>query len=740
MKWLAALVALLTTTCFLFADGSSGEFLLSPDFTETGTKKFGGSSDTYNRGDWYATGTVYARKNGAGLGKESSGTLSYEFPEGKAEYIHTLTMECATATKASASKEQTLCVTFITETGETLTYDEAFTTGSQTRPVTLVLNFEEAKPIKKMSFTNLGAQIFELCLVEWASSLAELELNYYVTSRCTLQGNIIVAINGVEGGTGTYSYASIKMGDDLLEWNNPTFPISHDMIAPTESGVLPVEICVRDDAGNEKRITRDVIITPYAQPRNLVASNITRNGFDLTWDMSSGTTPLNYEIHIQEELEKTSATIAIEPTWTETETGEWVSSVISLIPWTNGNRVTSAHLTNSDYSGDLWLSKNNGDTWEKKMKIGMFLLGSIPANTTQNILFKVNKTPPKFLNIKLSKIENVTMDVKFDLASQQRIYSVTGLTSGKKYRVRLDAFFNNVTDESSGEVVNYTSDPIIVQTLSLSGFTNIEVLDKYKRLQLTWPKGYTNLTGEINFFAQRALSSNIPTGLYLSGVLWTKSGGNLSTAKAIVLTNTSTQPITLKGKYVLKSVKRDTGYTTKWDFSTELDDGSKLYPCTIPAGGELVIAHSKYPPSDLREGVVQASKTALNFTGDYDLSLWCGETLQNSLTPQTNAVVRLVENSLTETKVTSLTEDLPIIDSLYSPWMNTVETVLLDSRIVQLSFSTLIISYSSYLTDLERSTKIWATCRTMSGSDSSLPTEVILWSSRVNPGYRFSLR
>jgi hypothetical protein len=142
----------------------------------------------------------------------------------------------------------------------------------------------------------------------------------------------------------------------------------------------------------------------------------------------------------------------------------------------------------------------------------------------------------------------------------------------------------------------------------------------------------------------------------------------------------------------------------------------------------------------LREGVVQTNKAALNFTGDYDLSLWCGETLQNTLTPQTNAVVRLVENSLTETKVTPLTEDLPIIDALYAPWMNVVETVLLDSRIVQQSFSTLIISYSSYLTNLEDTTKIWATCRTTSGADTSLPVEAILWSSRVKPGYRFSFR
>jgi hypothetical protein len=749
MKWFAGIVAFLATTCLLFADGAAGDCILSPEHTESSTVQFGGKSDKYkdSRGGWYCTGEkAYARKNGVGLRKESSGALCFDFPEESPEYIATLMVECSTASKTAAAKEHTLVVSLTTDLGEIITDSFTFKTGNQTVRVAAVFNFETPTAIRSMSFTNPGEQIFELSTIVWTSAFPELDIEQYITKIIELQGEVMVSFNRAMGGSGNYTYASIKFCDELIEWNMPTFPRSHTFTAPAMSGIYPVEICLKDSAGNEKRISQNVEVTPYARPCDLKATNITRDGFDLSWSMSSGATPVNYRLTITENLKNPSATIVTVPNWTETEMGEWISDPLLLNPWTEGNKIQAMLAETYDYKGNLWLSIDGGKTWKKKIYVvGVYTLGNLAAGDEQTLMFKVDATPPKYLTINLPKIVSVVEDRTIEVSAQQRLQTITGLSGGKSYTVTLCANYEVITLTSTGEStiknVTYLSDPFTLQTSPLTGFSDVSVLEKWKRLQLTWPSNESGLTGELRVFAERSLPHSLPDGLYLSRVLWTKSSDDLPTSKAIVLTNISDRPISLRGGYILKTVKRATGTTYQWDFSDKSADAPTKYPYVVPAGGELIIAHSKYLPTDMRETVVQTNTNALNFTADWDISLWRGDTLQNTLTPQTNAVVRLVEDSLTETQVTELTEALPVIDTFYDPWMKTVEVALLETRtFAQGSATTTLISYSTYVNNLDRTRKVWATCSTKKESDISEIIEVILWKPANNMGFAFRMR
>ena len=172
----------------------------------------------------------------------------------------------------------------------------------------------------------------------------------------------------------------------------------------------------------------------------------------------------------------------------------------------------------------------------------------------------------------------------------------------------------------------------------------------------------------------------------------------------------------------------------------EDEQGTKTYPYIIPVGGELVIAHARYPLSDVREGVVYTTTMALNFTEAWDLSLYKVDTLQNTLTPQLNSIVRLKDESLEETETTAITADLPNLDALYNPWMKIIEVRLIDTQTVTRSSSTTMFMFSSYLKDLSVTRKVWASCRTFDGEIYSPPLDVMLWEPATNPGMGFYLR
>lgn len=723
-------------TSALFADGSSGEYLLSPENSATATKQFGSATDSYDRGGWYFEGDKgYARKAGVGLRKENATTLRYDFPEGASEQIHILTVTCRQATSSSNGKENTL---FYELLGTEMSGTKSFVVSSPTDEVALSFTFETAQSVTGFRFSNSGANVFEIASVAWTSSLPEIEINCVVLKEVELGATINVSVNEVTGGSGVYSYLSITFNGSTLEYVNPDFPKSPTFTVPQVSGACPIKVLVRDSTGAEQCFETTVTVLPYATPYNLTASEITRNSFELTWDLNAGATPAEYQFTLDAVRAEESALVVIAPNWVQTAENEWQSDEsFDITPWTDGWAVNGAFGVAHGYSGALSISLNEGSWQTKSCLGGCYLLGKLAAGE-QKFRFKTTATPPRYITLNLQKINWRVKNLTFKSSAQERRLVVSDLPTGMTFTVRLIASYSQV--DGTATITSVVSDPFTVSTLALPGFTATEVYPKFSFLQLTWPEEKEIVKGEVKLFAERSVPHDIPASLYLSRILWTKSGDGLTTSKAIVLTNLSSRPVHLRGNYTLQAVKRDTGTIRKWDFSVEDEQGTKTYPYIIPVGGELVIAHASYPLSDLREGVVHTTTTALNFTDAWDLSLYKADALQNTLAPQLNSIVRLKDESLEETETTVITADLPNLDALYNPWMKIIEVRLIDTQTVTRSSSTTMFMFSSYLKDLSITRKVWASCRTVDGEIYSHPLEVILWEPATNPGMGFRLR
>ena len=722
-------------TGVLFADGSSGDYLLSPENEATTTKQFGGGSDSYDRGGWYfESDKGYARKAGVGLRKENATTLRYDFPEGASEQIQTLTVTCRQAAAGSNGKENTL---FYELLGTEMSGTRSFVVTSPTDEVTLSFTFESAQSVTGFRFSNSGANVFEIASVAWTSTLPKIEINCVVSEEVELGATINVSVNEVTGGSGIYSYLSITFNGSTLEYMNPDFPKSPTFTVPQISGACPVKVLVRDSTGIEQCFETSVMVLPYATPYNLTASEITRNSFELTWDLNAGATPAEYQFILDAVRAEDCAQIVIAPTWVQTAENEWQSDgSFDITPWTDGWAVNGVYGVAHGYSGALSISLNEGSWQTKPCILGRYLLGKLAAGE-QKLRFKTTATPPRYITLDLQKINWCVKSLTFKASAQERRLVVSDLPTGMTFTAKLMASYSQVDGTA---IVTRISDPLTVSTLAFPGFTATEVYPKISFLQLTWPDEKEIVKGELKLFAERSVPHDIPASLYLSRILWTKSGDGLTTSKAIVLTNLSSRPIHLRGNYTLQAVRRDTGTIRKWDFSVEDEQGTKTYPYIIPVGGELVIAHASYPLSDVREGVVHTTTTALNFTDAWDLSLYKVDTLQNTLTPQLNSIVRLKDESLEETETTAITVDLPNLDALYNPWMKIIEVRLIDTQTVTRSSSTTMFMFSSYLKDLSVTRKVWASCRTFDGEIYSPPLDVMLWEPATNPGMGFYLR
>lgn len=739
MKGWLTFVVILTALHFALADGSSGDFLKSPENSATSTSQVGTKTDLekYDRGGWYCLGEKgYARQEGVGLRKSTAGWLCYDFPEDAPVFIATLTLTCSTASGTSAGKEHTLDYVLVIPSGEEVTGAYTFKTGVQGGIATTTVIFETPVETAGLRFSNPGTEIFELSEVEWTSALRPLEIDYTTREQVNLEETFDVSVTKVTGGTEVCTFLSVTFNGETVTYENPTFPQTSVFVTPSVSGDCLLAILARDSAGTEKVVHETIQVLAYATPQNLSVTNLTRTGFDLTWSMSSGATPLSYNFTVNEP--RPDVEVIVVPDWQEGTDGYWTSATaFDLTPWTDGFTIGTVYAKPSVDVAGLEFSFDEGETWTSKLFLGgKYLLASLNASQ-QRVMIRTKGTRPNYLTFTLAKIKSTAIKETIAATAQTPHITVTDLRPGSTVAVTLTATFEDI---NGGEAkVNRSAEPISVTLPTLPGFTAGAALTKWSRLQLTWPSELTGLQGEVRLFAERTIPRDVPAGLYLSRVHWTKSGGGLSASKAIALTNMTARPIHLRGNYTLKAVNTK-GTTRKWDFSTDDESSTSAYPYVIPAGGELLFAHRSYTPSDLRDEVVLSDVSALNFTPDWTLSLFEGETLCNTLAPQTNATVRLAQDSLEEIEVTPVTAEMPALDALYNPWNETIEVRLIGVEQLQQSTDSVLLSYAKYLSDLTTTRKIFAQCRTYDGTAYSLPLELLLWEPEARIGTRFLLR
>ena len=736
MKTFLLIAALFLGSFTLWGAGSSGEYLLSPDNTETATKEFGSKTDTLNRGGWYFEGSRgYARKDGVGLRKSAGGTLCYDFPEGTTDTIYKLTVTCRTATKSSVGKEQTLSVGLV---GVEETFTRTFVTANQSSDVKLTFTFNEFPEVTGLRFSNLGTTIFEIASVEWISDYPAISASFYVQSKIYAGASFLYSINEITGGSGSYPQITVSFNNQTHVYTNRDCPISDAFTAPAISGELEVVLYVKDSKGTEYTETRLMEVTPYAPPTHLQVSNVTRDSLDLSWTLSTGTTPNRYQVVVS----MSPATQTIEqifaPTWELDEKGYWNSAEeYDLSDYTDGFKITSCLLTLCSDEGAMEYSGNGGETWNKATKLGSFYMTATSKITNQKIKFRTSTAKaPRYIVLNITTNRKL-LDYTFDASAQTYQHTVTGLPAGANLEVKLSAVYQ----KEDGTTATMTSDVIPVEMEQLPGFADIDHYPKWKLLQFTWPEVRANLSGDIRIFAVNAVENLTPKGLYLTRVYWTKKENGLTTGKAVAITNTTNVPIHLNGRYKLQGVKQDTGTVRTWDFSQKDADGNVTYPYIIAPGEDLIIAHASYLPLDVRETLVTSTATVLNFTDAWQLSIVKDAMVSNTLTPQLNTLVRLAEDSLETLSCTEITADLPKLDALYNPWTKIEEVVVLDRVELQQTSASSQLNYSPYLRLKTSSRRIWASCRTVSGEARSSSTDVTLWEAPLpKKGFRFSIR
>lgn len=736
MRLWAVIGAVLWGAVSLFADGTSGDYLLSPDYSATGTKQFGTTSDlaTYDRGGWYCEGDkAYARQNGVALRKEASGTLCYDFPEEAPETITTLTVSLCTAASGAVGKSHTLSYAL---EGTEVAGELTFTTSSQTEVVTVTLTFETPQVATGLRFSNPGTVLYELHRVEWAPELPELTIQVYTQSMVIVGNDFFFSLNAIEGGSGEYLYAAVTFNGETVPIDPSEVPCSVIFTAPNVSGDYTITTTVRDSEGNEKSVEQTCEVIASAAPENLVASDVTRTGFTVSWTLPSGVTPVSYTAIATPSPAPLVEKPIVIPEWTWNETASmWeITEPIDLSQWAGTKAMSSFVIKVFGVSdASLSVSFDGGSTWRQPMCLaGSYLVGSVSSEKRSLLLRADAATAPTYLSFVMT-IKQPEYRQSITATAQKNQISFTELPANTTFEVKVVAYYEDGTHKQSED--------LLVSTGAIPGFTQVQYYEKWKQLQLDWPADEPDLNGEIKLYATLSSTHETPDGLYLTRVLYTKSGDGYTTQKALVITNLSNRKVGLKGNYLLKSAKIGGTTTRSWDFSVTDEAGEKTYPYALAPGEELVITHESYPIAEQRDGLIFTTKAVMNFTPDWELSLVKDETVQNTLTPQLNSVVRLAEDSLETLEVTELAVEEPPLDVFYDPWTKIeAEHLIATIPLTQSALTSVSVSCRSYLQITTQTRKIRAVCRTLLGDAVSEPTEVILYQPIVSPGTMLIIR
>ena len=247
MKVFTCLCTLFLSSLTLWGAGSSGDYLVSPENSETTTKQFGGTSDTLDRGGWYFSGNKgYARKDGVALPKSAGGVLCYDLPEGVSDTVYTLTVKCRTATKGSVGKEQTLSVELIGADGNLL-QTTTFITTDQSNTIPLTFTFDDFPTITGLRFSNLGTTIFEIASVEWISDFPPLKADFFVQSKVIAGSPFMYSVNGITGGSGSYPVITVSYQNTTHVFTSGDLPASGDFTAVNKQGIVGNVVNTKDE-------------------------------------------------------------------------------------------------------------------------------------------------------------------------------------------------------------------------------------------------------------------------------------------------------------------------------------------------------------------------------------------------------------------------------------------------------------------------------------------------------------
>lgn len=760
--WVVAAIGAFGWALALCAAGDSADFLLTPEKISGGEIvpntgkgiKLGSASDPKReaRDGWYGVdGTSYcmARAGGVGLRKNGGSTLRKDFAE--PERVAYVAVTCRTQSKSNLGKEASLSLRLADdEPAQTQTFE---TPAAVEASVTVTFRFDpavEADCLALSSGADCGV-IFEVARVIWEAEAPELAATFSVPEDVLAGETFLCALATLEGGAGEYARVTWRFegqertllaaaGDDLME--------AVAFTAPYTDGDTSVTVEVEDAAGTVKTWACPLHITPYAPPRDVTVRDVTRTGFRLTWEMpATGLTPVAYTIRVIDELYGTTGEALAAPAWLQEAETRWVvGEVWDLSAAAAGMACATCFLeTDPAWKGVLSVRLAGEADWKPLVNIGGMHLGfDLPAAERVALELRAEgEEPPAWVRAQLPRVGNVYCDVALPTDAQRRDYTVTGLPPGRTVVVTLGA----QCELNDGRRVTSNADAIAV-TLEALPTLGLSADTRFEQVYFQWPEGAAEAghTATVSFHAEVALPQATPPGLYLTRVYLTdKSAGG--TGKAIALTNTTDATISLDGnRYTLLATNTESAKTSEWDFHlTDDETGDWVYPITVPARGEVVIAHTRYQPLEMRAGVYLYGGPALNFTPAYTLTLLRDGAPVNSLAPVQNAIVRQPGDDLAAAPVaTPVLSGMTTLSMLYDPWTRFTETRQLQARIY-----TPDDSYEGYgnLLDIlpADATRLWVRAILHDGGADSAAATLTLWEKQPlvrdeRPGFRLILR
>ena len=746
MRGAAALCAL-ALAATLRAAGDSADFLLTPyrlrdgavaANPSTSTITFGGPSDfVADRDGWAVFGErAYARPSGVALRKEGAGTLRKAFaPAERVAYVEVV---CGTAATGARGKEASLSLRLADDVpAQTLAFVTPETEDGRTTVTFRLDPAAEADYLELASGPDCGV-IFEVARVRWAEAPPPLAAAWAVPEAVTAGETFLCALNALSGGSGAYLRATWRFDGEERTLTGEALLDAVAFQAPTADGTHTVSLEVEDSSGATFAQEIPVRVRPFAPPRAVAADAITRTGFRLTWEAPApGLTPEAYEVSVRDVLDGSAASADFAPLWASAGEGVWETvDPLGLDAATEGLACEGCVIeTPEGWEGTLSVRTDGAAAWQTLLGIGgAHLRFDVEAGRGRTLQVRAEaEAPPAALTLRLTRSGRYA-EARLPTKGQARVWSAEGLPPGREVRVSLGAAYRL----DDGRAVTIYADELAVALAPIPplGLANEP---RWESLYLTWPAGAAadGLTATLTFRATCGLPQTLPPGLYLTRAYL--SGGEVPAGKAIVLTNTTDRDIVLDGTaYTFEAWRAGAAEPKVWDFHL-LDEADERICPTVPARGELVLAHSRYLPLEVRPGVGTFGGAALNFTEDYTLTLLRDGVPVNALTPVRNAIVRLPADSLEGAVSHPLQAGLATLPALYDPWVDFSETRTLEA--VTLTPDSAYYGYGNILSRRPKeATRIWAEAVVRQGEGRSETVSAVIWEESPRRGFRLRLR
>lgn len=566
--------------------------------------------------------------------------------------VKMVSLTCYASSANATGKIATISVTALFADQTTETAACIFETTTQSTidapaPYTLTFTFQSTALLSQLTITNTSA---DNCYLEVGS------VSFHRTTP-KIEATIDVAEYLFAGTTASASVVSLEGGDGIYEdytfcWFLDDEPISEDgffiaqtlrepfsFVVPEEEGEHTVTFRVIDANGNITDTVATFKSDVQTPPSNINITNVTRTGFDVSWEVSGPVAPAEHRVRL---IVPGTIDTTLTPSWSENANGEAIAR-FSLEAF---SKIFLQGLIAIEFSTPLTFSTAplfslDGENWQSTFLISeayhIFNFTDIHEKEAFYLKLAADEILPQTLNF-IFESENPPpqFDETLRADGHNKSFSFENLPSGALCKLVLDAVYAN------GETKTEEKE---IQLPKLDPFIKIQ---KWENLfYFTWPTDKTITTGAYSIYA------NIPAerqGVFLSRLF--HATGALG-GKGIVITNTTNEEVDLC-TYTLRYT-RPNGTTADWVMKDQI----------LPAKSERIFV---YPGIKINtpEDVKESSATAMNFTNGGVLTLINGGESINSLNVKSKHISRL--NASTQGETFTAYADDAEMESLWSIW------------------------------------------------------------------------